>query len=881
MLRSETLRNVLFMGLSLLFFASALAFLAHTGLEELSFSVEQSIDKVFKDSAQIDAMNLTKLTDSLGQNMSEFLAKMSLEHLLEEDYAPLSPLVNGVLQFPDILSIVIKRSDGLIVAGEAWLGSLDGAGRIKGFRSAVLHEGKMVGSVEIVTTTAYMDSIHTGVEGTQRALVSSFKSGAETVKTNVRQRMAMLAATLLVFFLIINASAILGFFAPLRRMTDIIKSFAYASLSDSPGTHPFTNAGSGGPAHMLGEALENFKTDIEQASPTNTSDEFAVLSSALISMADLLKSRIKIQEAIASIMNTAAVSATKEELAWNLLELVTKETGSCMGAFYIRDELDPDTMLLLASAGLPSGTPTSIDASALEGQFGTPILDNEVHILDIPPASSPPLTTIAGDILPAQVLTLPITVRDKPAAFLTMASLKPYREEMGTALSIIKKGLNAVIANLLAGERERTLVQDLQAANQELAAQSEELEFQARELEAQNVELCIQRSNSEKVSQLKSEFMSNMSHELRTPLNSILALSRVLSSEGKDRLTEEEQEYLAIIERNGKDLLSLINGILDLSRIEAGREELRLKKTRVENLLTETMESVRPLAMEKGIYIEGDIERNLPPVVTDEEKLRRLILNIVGNAMKFTDEGGVRLSASAEGSSVRVVIEDTGIGIEESELPFIFDEFRQSDGSAARKFEGTGLGLAIAKKLSEILDIDMSVKSVVNEGTAFTLLINERPGAEDRIPSEAYVEGPRRRARPETAPHIHVIDDNPVEAMQLRSTLEHNGIRVSVFHGVDQSLRAMAEETPDGLIVDLFAQDMDGMSFLNELRRKDCGVPILLLTSRVLKPGDTGALREYGVRFLALRGEVGPEELITKVRMMISEGRGRGEVIGT
>ena len=863
MIKSETIRNSLFMGMSLLFFGIALSFVAQNGMEELSLSVEKSTYRVLKESESAEILNLSRLTDALGGAVSGILAEISVKHLLNDDFDAVADIVEAALKFPDIISIIVKKSDGTIVAGESWMGSLDGEGRIKGFRTPILHVNKMIGSVEIVATTAFLDNIRTGNDNSREKLLSSFKSDAEATRISVGEKIITLAATLLFFFLIVNTSIILGFFAPLRRMTSVIKLFSDANLSPN----------SGPAAPLLGDALSQFKADLEHTVPAGPSDEFSVLSSALISMTDLLRSRMKVQEAITDILNVAATSRTKEDLAWSLLRLLMKETGSCMCAFYIRRDTDPDSMQLVASAGLPSDSPQSIRISMLEGQFGAPILDNEVHLLNIPPASSPALQTIAGGIMPAQILTLPICVRDELAAFITMASLEPYSEEYRTAISIVRKGLNSAMGNLLAGERERTLVQDLQAANQELAAQSEELEYQAHELEAHNVELNIQRSKSEKVSKLKTEFLSNMSHELRTPLNSILALSRVLSTEGKERLTAEEQEYLAIIERNGRNLLSLINGILDLSRIEAGREELRLKEVQIGRLLLETAESVRQLAKDKGIYIECCLEQRVPPVITDEEKLRRMLLNIVGNAMKFTETGGVRLIASAEDSLVRVDIEDTGIGIKESELPFIFDEFRQSDGSTARKYEGTGLGLAIVKKISEVLDIEISVNSRLNEGTSFTLLIK-------RLPENGVVSDDAQRLSQEVpaAPLIYIIDDNPVEAMQLRHTLEHEGFRVSVFRNGQDSLNALEENTPDGLIFDLYLQDMEGLDFLKEMRSLGYMIPVMLLTTRVLKPADISNLNEHGVRSLALRGEVRPDELVAKVRSMMYGTHARGGV---
>ena len=864
MFRNSVVRNTLFMMISVILLAAALAFVAHTGLNGLLTAVETTTSRVLEEQARNEVAYYNQATDAFGQSMADYLAWIASAPLWNMDTAELAAFASGVLNIPDILSAVVKDEKGVIVAGELMLGARAEGSRFRGFRSPIMREGRRIGSAEVVMNTARMEQIQQKSVATRETLLNSFKTDTHAAESSVRFRTMLLTSAVLSLFILLNTLVIVGFFAPLRAITRAISRFADADIFSLSRGGVATGETLSRSTPALGEALDRFKGELDQKVPVRGNYDFALLSGALMTMADLVRTRIRVQEAVTDMLNVVAVSATKEDLAWNFLRLIMKETGSCMAAFYIRNETRPDTMDLVASAGLPPESIGSFSAESLEGQFGAPILGNEVHVLAVPDSDAFALNTIAGRFRPARILTMPITVRGEPAALFTMSSFTDYPEEYTLAFSIVREGLNAAMANLLAGERERTLLQDLQGANQELAAQSEELEFQARELEAQNVELNIQRSKSEKASKLKTEFLSNMSHELRTPLNSILALSRVMRSETAERLTQEELDYLGIIEKNGKSLLALINGILDLSRIEAGREELHLKETQVGRLLMETAEGVRPLAREKGIFIECHIDQGLPPVITDEDKLRRVIINLVGNAMKFTDTGGVTLHATAEKDGVRIDVEDTGIGIEEEELPHIFDEFRQSDGSRARRFEGTGLGLAIVKKIADILGIEIQVESRPGAGSRFTLLVDLQPRSGD---AEALLSDDRDRA---TVPLIYIIDDNTVEAMQLRRTLEQNGFKVSIFRDGQESLDAMESNQPDGLILDLDMPGLDGFSFLKELRRLGRSVPVLLMTARVLKPRDTRVFNELGVRFLALKGDVRPEELVSKARALTS-----------
>ena len=241
----------------------------------------------------------------------------------------------------------------------------------------------------------------------------------------------------------------------------------------------------------------------------------------------------------------------------------------------------------------------------------------------------------------------------------------------------------------------------------------EKVQERTLELETSNREL-------EKANRLKSEFLANISHELRTPLNSIIGFSEVLADGLYGEINEKQEKYLGNIHKSGKHLLELINSILDLSKIEAGKMEFNPEKISFRSAAKEVENVLKPLAMKKGIDLSFSIEESLDEIVGDRLKLKQILYNLLGNAIKFTpDKGSVMLEAKKDEENVTVVIKDTGIGIKEEELDLIFESFRQADGSHSRDFEGTGLGLTLTRKFIDMHGGWIRAESVEGDGSSF------------------------------------------------------------------------------------------------------------------------------------------------------------------
>jgi signal transduction histidine kinase len=230
------------------------------------------------------------------------------------------------------------------------------------------------------------------------------------------------------------------------------------------------------------------------------------------------------------------------------------------------------------------------------------------------------------------------------------------------------------------------------------------------------------RDEAEQANQAKSAFLANVSHELRTPLNAILGFTRLVLRKVEGQIPALQRENLQKVLVSAEHLLTLINGLLDLSKIEAGKMEIFVESFRLDEVIDVAVSTVEP-TLKGRVQLIQEIGSDIPPLHTDREKLRQIILNLLSNAAKFTEEGSITISALSNHGSLKVVVADTGIGITHESLPSIFDEFRQADMSSTRKYGGTGLGLAIVKRFVDLLGGEIGVESTVGRGSTFTVTL--------------------------------------------------------------------------------------------------------------------------------------------------------------
>jgi CheY-like chemotaxis protein/HAMP domain-containing protein len=550
-------------------------------------------------------------------------------------------------------------------------------------------------------------------------------------------------------------------------------------------------------------------------------------------MADALQLRMDAQHGLALISENLVMASFFAKL----LPVLMQFTGAKMAVAFMEDD-QGDYFSPVHSIGADASQMRKYSREKLEGELGTVISSRQVsHFTTADAQQALRFVTSFGEVLPAEIITVPIFVDDEIRAFVSLAAVKPFPAKAHDTLQQAMFPISAAFARVLAGDYVRKLAGELAAKNAELTQQSEELVQQSSELAHQSEELSrhnrildLQKQQLEQATRLKSEFLSNMSHELRTPLNSVLALSRVLAVQSGERLSEDERGYLTIIERNGKHLLSLINDILDLAKIESGRQDVFYDHVSLEKVVTEVVDGLTPLATEKGISLSLLPHEPLPPATIDARKLRQILHNIVGNAVKFTVQGSVSIEVRVEAEELAVEVIDTGIGIAPEELENIFQEFRQADGSSSRCFEGTGLGLAIARKTARLLGGEVSAASVPGKGSTFSLRLpldgrHKSSGESRPAPIEQC-------GAPAPARSVLVVDDDPQALTLIASHLGGAGYRtMTATNGLD-ALRIARAEHPFAITLDIVMPEMDGWQVMRALKEdpETAGIPVVIVS---------------------------------------------------
>lgn len=633
--------------------------------------------------------------------------------------------------------------------------------------------------------------------------------------------------------------------------------------------------------------------DFSVRSNIESKDELGLLAHAFNTMTDSIQSSIKIKEGVSDISGTVIEQSSLQQFGNSLLKQLMKITGASMSTFYILNEATFEYKYFV-SVGANEALLKSFDVENPEGEFGNALINKEIYYLqDIPEDTIFKFKTTAGELVPKEIITIPVLIENTVVALISLVNIYKFSVEAYELLKQSWQAINTSYSSLLSNERTRILAESLTRTNQQLEAQSEELQDQADELQRstdelqeQNIELEVQRNQVEEANRLKSEFLSNMSHELRTPLNSINALSQILIMQAKGKLSDDENIYLKVIERNGKRLLSLINDILDLSKIEAGKMNILKQAVSISSIITITKENLQTIAENKGISINIDIPVDLPIIETDESKFNQVITNVVSNAVKFTEKGSVTITASYNKENALIKVKDTGIGISEKMLLHVFDEFRQADGSSSRQYEGTGLGLAIAYKMIKVLGGDIKVKSILEEGSEFTITIpikwNEKKLTNADIDFETNISKPdkstiwpvnteSKHINDISGIRILIVEDNKDAIIQVKSVLERENYIVDVATGGKEALEYIKHNIPDGIILDLMMPEVDGFEVLEKMRSTEStkNIPVLILTAKDLTNDDLSKLSANNVQQLIHKGDVNIEGLLLKVKLML------------
>uniref|UniRef100_UPI0005AAEDC7 response regulator n=1 Tax=Streptacidiphilus albus TaxID=105425 RepID=UPI0005AAEDC7 len=580
------------------------------------------------------------------------------------------------------------------------------------------------------------------------------------------------------------------------------------------------------------------------------------------------------------------------------------------GAFYLAEAdeaADRVELHLLGSYGHPGGV--GGDGRPRHFRLGQSLVGQAarsrrtIAVDDLPPD----YVTIGsglGRTAPTSLVLLPIVVEEQVLGVIELASVNRFtpvhRDFLEQLMETIGVNVSTIIANSrtdeLLGESQR-LAAELQARSEELQNQQEELQrsndeleekatllaSQNRDIEAKNLEIEQARQELETraqqlslASKYKSEFLANMSHELRTPLNSLLILAQLLAQNPTRNLTPKQVEYAGVIHSAGSDLLQLINDILDLSKVEAGKMEVTPERVPLRQLLDYVEATFRPLTTEKNLdFRVTTAPGTATELLTDDSRLRQVLRNLLSNAVKFTETGTVELhiepadqerlpeQVRRHGPALSLRVRDTGIGIAEQQLETIFGAFQQADGTTSRKYGGTGLGLSISREIAQLLGGSIAAESTLGEGSTFTLFLplarpeyQEQAGSGEPAPEPAAdaegVPAPRPAVTPAVAAQqrrLLVIEERPRGLLSLvaesavadlAESREPGGLpnRVEVVSvvGAAEAAAALADETCHCVVLELDMPEGAAFAFLEALDGDPAlrSVPVLAHNSRRL-----------------------------------------------
>ncbi|QEH41496.1 response regulator [Chitinophaga sp. XS-30] len=559
------------------------------------------------------------------------------------------------------------------------------------------------------------------------------------------------------------------------------------------------------------------------------------------------------------------------DLASSCLKALTDYLQFPAGAVYCFDE---ESRLLQLQAGV--ALPDSVKRSCAlgEGITGEAARRKEITILSEVPPDYWRIESSGGSSLPGTVICLPLWHDKRLAGVIELAAFGEVEAKHTGLLKAVSAAIATAFNAAVSREKVLSLLQmvqqqkdeleaqqeKLQESNEELTRQSEvlqaseeELRVQEEELRQINEEMNVQNNTLEQArqelalkaeeleqsSRYKSEFLANMSHELRTPLNSILILARLLEEDKERNLTEKQVQYAGIIHRSGSDLLGLINDILDLSKIEAGRIDMHIEPVPVASLVKEIEQLFAVVAQEKHIRFGTHIAPGVPDhIETDKQRLEQVIRNLLSNAFKFTPaEGAVQVRWTVEADELHIAVSDTGTGIPVEKQLLIFDAFRQADGSTSRKYGGTGLGLSISKELIARLGGRIHLESKMGEGSTFTIIMPltapaQAPPAEREASAPAFrelphhvntgeeVEDDRDTLKGQQKP-VLIIEDDVNFATILRDFARQNGYKVLVAHNGNDGVFLARKYRPLAIILDMNLPLIDGSSVLKILKSND------------------------------------------------------------
>jgi signal transduction histidine kinase/CheY-like chemotaxis protein len=572
-----------------------------------------------------------------------------------------------------------------------------------------------------------------------------------------------------------------------------------------------------------------------------------------------------------------------DSLADLLMSELTPAVSSQIGAFFVVDEQpsSPPVLRLLSSYGYTVRKQVANQFAFGEGLVGQAAREKKAIVVASVPQDYVRISSSLGDAPPRNIAVLPVLFEGRVKGVIELGSFNEFNPIHLTFLEQLMLNVGVVFNMISASRRTEELLQELQRSNTQLGSRSKELEDKASELELRNKEIAeASMSLEEKAEQLalvskyKSEFLANMSHELRTPLNSMLVLSELLMEDDGRTLGPKQTEYVRTINAAGRDLLSLISQILDLSKIEAGRIQIDRRRVEVAELRSHIEQHFQPMALQKGIGFSIRVGEGVPAsLITDSQRLEQILKNLLSNAFKFTRKGHVamrvelaqggpsQVRGGPTGPALAFAVEDTGIGIPPEQQQLIFEAFQQADASTSRNYGGTGLGLTISRDLARLLGGEITLRSQPGVGSTFTLYLPliEGEGAYQGVEQSLVTPGhpPPPELAEEGAPgavpelegrKVLVVDDDVRNLFAITSLLEGRGAVPLAAKSAREALQVL-ERNPDTALalMDIMMPEVDGYQATHDIHGMKGfeSLPVIALTAKAMA-GDREKCIEAG-----------------------------------